>query len=79
MISGLTQTYSGDDPARASDRRDRAGVRKVSGLYILILKDRIFLSPDDREYRSPRPDLAEIALLSAATAEPVRDSSRGSR
>src|SRR5580765_6665899 len=61
LISGLTMTYS---------ETIRPGVRKVSGLYILILKDRVFLFADTTVNIDPSAeDLAEIALLSAATAE----------
>jgi malate dehydrogenase (oxaloacetate-decarboxylating)(NADP+) len=70
LISGLTQTYSETIRPALQIVGIEPGVRKVSGLYILILKDRIFLFADTTvNIDLSAADLAEIALLSAATAE----------
>jgi len=70
LISGLTMTYSETIRPALQIVGIEPGVRKVSGLYILILKDRIFLFADTTVNIDPSADdLAEIALLSAATAE----------
>jgi len=70
LISGLTNTYSETIRPALQIVGIEPGVRKVSGLYILILKDRIFLFADTTVNIDPSAeDLAEIALLSAATAE----------
>jgi malate dehydrogenase (oxaloacetate-decarboxylating)(NADP+) len=70
LISGLTMTYSETIRPALEIVGVEPGVRRVSGLYILILKDRIFLFADTTVNIDPTAeDLAEIALLSAATAE----------
>ena len=70
LISGLTMTYSETIRPALQIVGIEPGVRKVSGLYILILKDRIFLFADTTVNIDPTAeDLAEVALLSAATAE----------
>jgi malate dehydrogenase (oxaloacetate-decarboxylating)(NADP+) len=70
LISGLTMTYSETIRPALQIVGIEPGVRKVSGLYILILKDRVFLFADTTVNIDPSAeDLAEIALLSAATAE----------
>jgi malate dehydrogenase (oxaloacetate-decarboxylating)(NADP+) len=69
MISGLTQSYSATIRPALQIVGVAPGVRKVSGLYILILKDRVFLFADTTVNINPTvEDLAEIALLTADTA-----------
>ncbi len=69
MISGLTQSYSATIRPALQIVGVAPGVRKVSGLYILILKDRVFLFADTTVNIDPSTeDLAEIALLTADTA-----------
>ena len=70
LISGLTMTYSETIRPALQIVGIEPGVRRVSGLYILILKDRVFFFADTTVNIDPSAeDLAEIALLSAATAE----------
>ncbi|HET9469865.1 MAG TPA: phosphate acyltransferase, partial [Usitatibacter sp.] len=70
LISGLTNTYSETIRPALQIVGIEPGVRRVSGLYILILKDRVFFFADTTVNIDPSAeDLAEIALLSAATAE----------
>jgi len=69
LISGLTQAYSETIRPALQIVGTAPGVRRVSGLYILILKDRVFLFADTTVNIDPSiEDLAEIALLSADTA-----------
>jgi malate dehydrogenase (oxaloacetate-decarboxylating)(NADP+) len=69
LISGLTQAYSETIRPALQIVGTAPGVRRVSGLYILILKDRVFLFADTTVNINPSiEDLAEIALLSADTA-----------
>jgi malate dehydrogenase (oxaloacetate-decarboxylating)(NADP+) len=70
LISGLTQSYSDTIRPALQVVGTAPGVRRVSGLYILILKDRVFLFADTTVNIEPTvEDLAEIALLSADTAQ----------
>ena len=70
MISGLTQSYSETIRPALQVIGVAPGVRKVSGLYILILKDRVLLFADTTVNIEPSvQDLAEIALLTADTAK----------
>ena len=70
LISGLTQSYSDTIRPALEIVGVAEGVKRVSGLYILILKDRVFLFADTTVNIEPdAEDLAEIALLSAATAQ----------
>jgi malate dehydrogenase (oxaloacetate-decarboxylating)(NADP+) len=69
MISGLTQSYSETIRPALQVIGVAPGVRRVSGLYILILKDRVLLFADTTVNIEPSvEDLAEIALLTADTA-----------
>ncbi len=67
LISGLTQYYADTIRPALQIIGTRTGVRRVSGAYILILKDRLFVFADTTVNIDPSAeDLAEIALLSAA-------------
>ena len=69
MISGLTHYYA--DTIRPALRiiGTRPDVRRVSGAYILILEDRIFILADTTVNIDPTPEeLAEIATLTADLA-----------
>ena len=69
LISGLTQSYSDTIRPALQIVGIAPGVRKVCGLYILILKDRVFFFADTTVNIDPTAeDLAEIALLSSDTA-----------
>jgi malate dehydrogenase (oxaloacetate-decarboxylating)(NADP+) len=68
-LSGLTTSYP--DAIRPALRviGVAEGVRRVSGLYVLILKDRTFFFADTTVNIDPTAEeLAEIAILSADTA-----------
>jgi malate dehydrogenase (oxaloacetate-decarboxylating)(NADP+) len=70
LISGLTQSYSETIRPALEIVGVAEGVKRVSGLYILILKDRVFLFADTTVNIEPdSEDLAEIAMLAAATAQ----------
>jgi malate dehydrogenase (oxaloacetate-decarboxylating)(NADP+) len=70
MISGLTQSYSETIRPALQVIGVAPGVHRVSGLYILILKDRVLLFADTTVNIEPSvQDLAEIALLTADTAK----------
>jgi malate dehydrogenase (oxaloacetate-decarboxylating)(NADP+) len=69
LISGLTQSYSDTIRPALQIVGTAAGVKKVCGLYILILKDRVFFFADTTVNIDPTAeDLAEIALLSSEAA-----------
>ncbi len=70
VISGLTQSYPDTIRPALQIVGTAPGVRRVSGLYILILKDRTFFFADTTVNIDPGPEeLAEIATL---TADAVR-------
>ena len=70
VISGLTQHYPETIRPALQIVGTAPGVRRVSGLYVLILKDRTFFFADTTVNIDPTAeDLAEIALL---TADAVR-------
>jgi malate dehydrogenase (oxaloacetate-decarboxylating)(NADP+) len=70
VISGLTQSYPDTIRPALQIVGTAPGVRRVSGLYILMLKDRTFFFADTTVNIDPSAeDLAEIALL---TADAVR-------
>jgi malate dehydrogenase (oxaloacetate-decarboxylating)(NADP+) len=70
VISGLTQSYPDTIRPALQIVGTAPGVRRVSGLYILILKDRTFFFADTTVNIDPTAEeLAEIALL---TADAVR-------
>jgi malate dehydrogenase (oxaloacetate-decarboxylating)(NADP+) len=70
VISGLTQSYPDTIRPALQIVGTAAGVRRVSGLYILMLKDRTFFFADTTVNIDPTAEeLAEIALL---TADAVR-------
>jgi malate dehydrogenase (oxaloacetate-decarboxylating)(NADP+) len=69
MVSGLTQYYADTIRPALQIVGTREGVRRVSGAYILILKDRVFFLADTTVNITPdAEDLAEIAVLTAAFA-----------
>jgi malate dehydrogenase (oxaloacetate-decarboxylating)(NADP+) len=66
VISGLTQSYPDTIRPALQIVGTAPGVRRVSGLYILMLKDRTFFFADTTVNIEPTAeDLAEIALLTA--------------
>ena len=70
VISGLTQSYPETIRPALQIVGTAPGVRRVSGLYILMLKDRTFFFADTTVNIDPTAEeLAEIALL---TADAVR-------
>ena len=70
VISGLTQSYPDTIRPALQIVGTAPGVRRVSGLYILILKDRTFFFADTTVNIEPTAEeLAEIATL---TADAVR-------
>jgi len=70
VISGLTQSYPDTIRPALQIVGTAPGVRRVSGLYILMLKDATFFFADTTVNIDPTAeDLAEIALL---TADAVR-------
>ncbi len=69
-LSGLTASYPETIKPALQTIGVKAGVTKVSGLYVLILQDRTFFFADTTVNIDPTAeDLAEIALLSADTAK----------
>ena len=69
LISGLTQYYPDTIRPALQIVGTRRGVRRVAGVYILILKDRLFFFADTTVNIDPTPEeLAEIALLTCAFA-----------
>jgi malate dehydrogenase (oxaloacetate-decarboxylating)(NADP+) len=70
LISGLTQAYPETIRPALQIIHTRPGVERVSGAYILILKDRLFFLADTTVNIDPDPDeLAEIALLTVEFAK----------
>jgi malate dehydrogenase (oxaloacetate-decarboxylating)(NADP+) len=70
VISGLTQSYPDTIRPALQIVGTAPGVRRVSGLYILMLKDQTFFFADTTVNIDPTAEqLAEIALL---TADAVR-------
>ena len=66
VISGLTQSYADTIRPALQIFGTAPGVRRVSGLYILMLKNQTFFFADTTVNIDPSAeDLAEIALLSA--------------
>ena len=69
LISGLTQHYPETIRPALQIVGTRTGVRRVSGTYILILKDRLFFLADTTVNIDPSAEeLAEIALLTSEFA-----------
>ena len=69
-LSGLTTYYPETIRPALQTIGVAPGVKKVSGLYILVLQDRVFFFADTTVNIDPTAeDLAEIALLSADTAK----------
>ncbi len=64
LISGLTQSYPDTIRPALQIVGTRPGVHRVSGAYLLILQDRVFLLADTTVNIDPTPEeLAEIAQL----------------
>jgi malate dehydrogenase (oxaloacetate-decarboxylating)(NADP+) len=69
LVSGLTQYYSDTIRPALQIIGTRDGVRRVSGAYMLILKEKVFFLADTTVNITPgAEDLAEIAVLTAAMA-----------
>jgi malate dehydrogenase (oxaloacetate-decarboxylating)(NADP+) len=69
LISGLTQHYNETIRPALQVVGLRQGVRRVSGAYVLIFKDRLFFLADTTVNIEPSADeLAEIAILTAGFA-----------
>ncbi len=69
LVSGLTQEYPDTIRPALQVIRTRSDVRRVSGAYMLVLRDRLFFLADTTVNIDPTAeDLAEIALLTAAFA-----------
>jgi malate dehydrogenase (oxaloacetate-decarboxylating)(NADP+) len=69
VISGLNQSYSDTIRPALQILGTAPGVRRVSGLYILMLKNRTFLFADTTVNIEPSAEeLAEIAILTADAA-----------
>jgi malate dehydrogenase (oxaloacetate-decarboxylating)(NADP+) len=67
VISGLTQSYADTIRPALQIVGTAPGVKRVSGLYILMLPDRTFFFADTTVNIDPTAEeLAEIALLTAA-------------
>jgi malate dehydrogenase (oxaloacetate-decarboxylating)(NADP+) len=66
LLSGLTQEYPDTIRPALQVIDTRPGVERVSGAYILVLRDRVFFLADTTVNIDPDADgLAEIALLTA--------------
>jgi len=69
LISGLTQHYSETIRPALQVIHTRQGVRRVSGAYMLMLKNRIFFLADTTVNIEPTAeDVAEIAVLTGRLA-----------
>jgi malate dehydrogenase (oxaloacetate-decarboxylating)(NADP+) len=69
LVSGITQQYPETIRPALQILDTRPGVRRVSGAYILILRDRLFFFADTTVNIDPdAEELAEIALLTAEFA-----------
>lgn len=69
MISGLTSHYPDTIRPALQIIKTAPGVKKVSGLYIMLVKNEAFFFADTTVNVNPTAeDLAEIALLAAKTA-----------
>jgi malate dehydrogenase (oxaloacetate-decarboxylating)(NADP+) len=69
-LSGLTTSYPETIRPALQTIGVAPGVKKVAGLYVLILQERVFFFADTTVNIEPTShDLAEIALLSADTAK----------
>jgi malate dehydrogenase (oxaloacetate-decarboxylating)(NADP+) len=69
VISGLTQSYADTIRPALQILGTAPGVRRVSGLYILMLKNRTFFFADTTVNIEPSAEeLAEIAILTADAA-----------
>ncbi len=69
MISGLTSHYPDTIRPALQIIKTAPGVKKVSGLYIMLVKNEAFFFADTTVNVDPSAeDLAEIALLAAKTA-----------
>lgn len=69
MISGLTSHYPDTIRPALQIIKTEPGVKKVSGLYIMLVKNEVFFFADTTVNVNPSAeDLAEIALLAAKTA-----------
>ncbi|MFY9551389.1 MAG: NADP-dependent malic enzyme [Thermoanaerobaculia bacterium] len=69
VISGLTQSYSDTIRPALQIFGTAPGVKRVSGLYILMLKNRTFFFADTTVNIDPTAEeLAEIAILAADAA-----------
>jgi len=73
LVSGLTMYYPDTIRPALQVIHTRPGVRRVSGCYILVLRDRLFFLADTTVNIDPTAeDLAEIAVLTAEFAERFR-------
>lgn len=69
MVAGITRHYPETVRIALQVIERREGVRKVSGLYMLIMQRKIYLLADTTVNIDPSPeDLAEIAMLAANRA-----------
>lgn len=69
LISGLTSHYPDTIRPALQIIKTAPGVKKVSGLYIMLVKKEVYFFADTTVNVNPTAeDLAEIALLSAQTA-----------
>ncbi len=70
MISGLTSHYPDTIRPALQIVKTAPGVKKVSGLYIMLVKNEAFFFADTTVNVNPTAeDLAEIAILAAQTAK----------
>jgi malate dehydrogenase (oxaloacetate-decarboxylating)(NADP+) len=70
FISGLTYSYPEVLRPALQVVHTREGVRRVAGLYIMIVRDRVFFFTDATVNIDPTAeDLAEIAILAADLAQ----------
>ncbi|MBX7152913.1 NADP-dependent malic enzyme [bacterium] len=70
LIAGVTQNYPDTIRPALQILRMQEGISKVSGLYMLIIKDKIYFLADTTVNIDPTAEeLAEIAILSANVAK----------